>query len=425
MKKKMKTILWAITFCLLLIVPAAASGKDGWQNMGTTYTQYYRNEMPVTGIQTINGKVFYFDSKGYLKRNSWVYVGADTYRTNSHGQIIKKRIVKLGEKSYCFYSDGRLRRNAWVYIGKNTYRTNSHGQVITKILVKLDENHYSFYADGNLRRNAWVSVNGKTYRTNSHGMIIKNKLVKLDGKVYYFKANGRLMKGWMTFKAGKSYFNSDGSRCTGEKRIGGKTYLFYSNGNLTGYLMTGKTSYTSGNTTYYLDGKGVVEMKVVKTGGTEKYYNTAGKQMSNAQGLDYVTFQTAKGIAASITNSSMTMEQKLQTCFDWVIRKPYITWRQFSSFDGWIPTYANDHFLRGGGNCQSDAAAFAYLAKAIGYTEIYVCVDSDGTNPNGHSWTEINGKVYDPLFAEAKNYYAYYGASYASYVLYPILHIKL
>lgn len=70
-------------------------------------------------------------------------------------------------------------------------------------------------------------------------------------------------------------------------------------------------------------------------------------------------------------------------------------------------------------------AAFAYLAKAIGYTNIYVCTDSDGTWGLAHSWAEINGLVYDPLFAEAKNYNKYYGAPYGVYELHPILHVAL
>ena len=32
---------------------------------------------------------------------------------------------------------------------------------------------------------------------------------------------------------------------------------------------------------------------------------------------------------------------------------------------------------------------------------------------------EIGGRVYDPLFAEAKSYYGYFGVGYGSYGLYP------
>lgn len=103
-----------------------------------------------------------------------------------------------------------------------------------------------------------------------------------------------------------------------------------------------------------------------------------------------------------------------------------MTWRKFENTPGWPALYANDHFIRGRGNCHADASAFAYLAKALGYTNVYVCTDADGTTwDTPHSWTEINGLVYDPLFAEAKNYSRYYGVSYRTYELSAVLHIAI
>ena len=48
-------------------------------------------------------------------------------------------------------------------------------------------------------------------------------------------------------------------------------------------------------------------------------------------------------------------------------------------------------FFRGGrGDCVSYAAAFAYLANAVGMKKVYVICSG------GHGWAEIGGKVYDP-----------------------------
>lgn len=75
----------------------------------------------------------------------------------------------------------------------------------------------------------------------------------------------------------------------------------------------------------------------------------------------------SKQIAAEITNSSMSKSQKLQTCFNWVIKGYYNIWRDFDQGGkDWPATFANDHFLHHNGDCVSDAGAFAYLAKAIG-----------------------------------------------------------
>lgn len=165
-----------------------------------------------------------------------------------------------------------------------------------------------------------------------------------------------------------------------------------------------------------------------KTGNTFGSYDTKGltaRALTAAGIADEQATKNAEKIVAQVTNNGMSQAQKLKACFDWVISKPYVTRRTFSNFEGWPAVFANDHFVLGGGNCHSDAAAFAYLAKVLGYTNVYVCTDADGRNGAGHSWTEINGLVYDPLFAEAKNYYGYFGVGYGSYKLHPILHIRI
>ena len=63
-------------------------------------------------------------------------------------------------------------------------------------------------------------------------------------------------------------------------------------------------------------------------------------------------------------------------------------------------------FRNGYGNCFSYAAAFAYLAKAIGYSKCYAC------NSGGHGWSEIDGLIYDAEWSMHSTKYTYYALSY-------------
>jgi hypothetical protein len=63
-------------------------------------------------------------------------------------------------------------------------------------------------------------------------------------------------------------------------------------------------------------------------------------------------------------------------------------------------------FVNKTGNCCSYGAAFAYMAKAIGYEEVYVC------NSGGHGWAEIDGKVYDPEWGRHRSDKTYFGLDY-------------
>lgn len=178
---------------------------------------------------------------------------------------------------------------------------------------------------------------------------------------------------------------------------------------------------TSEKITYYLADNGVLEAKKISS----VYYYPNGKAMDKAAGYEYETLQTAKKIVASETTPDMTKSQKLEKCFRWVMAKYYVTRRQFDIQESWPALYANDHFLGGGGNCFSDACAFAYLAKALGYKNIYACVDSAKPRSGGHCWAEIDGLVYDPLFAQAKSFSGNYGVRYGVYKLSPRLKKKI
>lgn len=353
--------------------PGAIQTKPlkGWKTLENGKRRYYIDNKYVTGLVTINKKQFLFSKKGYLMRDCWGNVGKNRYRTNKAGVIIKDKLIRVNKKVY--------------YMDKK----------------------------GVMKKGWKVFKNGKSY-FNSKGVRVTG-LKKIGKNYYYFKENGIAYRGWKTFKSGKSYFGSKAIRVTGLKRIKGKYYYF----NRKGIMQTGTVKLKSA--TYYLNENGVLQAR--KKNG--KYYHANGKAMDGIQAQDFETLQTAKSIVSRITSPQMTREQKLKTCFDWVISKPYITYRVFGNSPGWPAVYANDHFLRAGGNCHADAAAFAYLAKALGYQNVYVCVDSDGSGGNGHGWAEINGLVYDPLFAEAKNYGANYGVPYGVYILRPILHIAI
>jgi len=79
---------------------------------------------------------------------------------------------------------------------------------------------------------------------------------------------------------------------------------------------------------------------------------------------------------------------------------------------GWEITFANDIFDKGKGCCVSEACAFAYLARECGYKTVYVCDDTS------HAWVEIDGYVYDTLFAVSKSYKTYYKGTYKKAKLY-------
>lgn len=351
---------------------APTKPKSGWETLKNGQKRYYRDGRYVTGLQTIGRKQYFFSAKGYLLRDAWGTAGGKRYRTDRRGVIIKDKLIRVKDKVYYMDSKGAMKK------GWKTFKT------------------------------------GKSY-FGSNGVRMTG-LRKIGKTRYYFDKKGIMQKKcWKTFKSGKFYFKANGAGAVGLTKIGKDYYYF----NGKGVMKKGTTKVRT--TIYYLDEKGVLQARKEKS----QYYNANGTKMDSLQVQDFETLQRARAIVGQITTPQMTQAQRLKTCFDWVIRKPYVTRRPFSNFSGWPAVYANDHFVLNGGNCQADAAAFAYMAKALGYKNIYVCADSDGTYGLAHSWAEVDGLVYDPLFAEAKSYSGNYGVVYGVYTLRPVLHIAI
>ena len=124
---------------------------------------------------------------------------------------------------------------------------------------------------------------------------------------------------------------------------------------------------------------------------------------------DQCLFTAAKDVAAC-TNPGMSREEKLKACFDY-IKEHYLEGvlhdppYPYTNID-WPVVCANDLFVYGKGDCYSYGAAYAYMARAIGYTEAYAC------NSGGHGWAEVEKRTYDPEWSLHSNNYSYYGMSY-------------
>ena len=260
-------------------------------------------------------------------------------------------------------------------------------------------------------KNGWYNYGTKNKKYFRNGTYLTG-MRNIHGDIYYFSPKGFMKTGWIKYNNKKYYFGTDGKRCSGVQKISGKYYYF----NEKGVLQT--KTVTSGKNTYYCTEKGILEAQ--KKGNTLYYAN--GKKMESTKAYEYETLQSAKKIVSQITTTNMSTSQKFQTCFNWVIKHNYATKRIFMNQTAWPALYANDYLadvntVGHGGNCFSDACAFAYLAKALGYKNVYVCVDTNKLGGSGHCWAEINGLVYDPLFAEAKSYSKYFGATYSTFGL--------
>ena len=273
---------------------------------------------------------------------------------------------------YKFYKDGTA-YTGWHYMGK------AEGEAIS---------HWSYFDKDGALYTGWHKMGKKEGETTQHWS--------------YFGSNGWLRTGWQKLdkKDGEttphwSYFGNNGWLRTGMQTMGtsanpdgnSKQHLSYFGTN--GWLVENRL-FTYENQQYMADKKG---------------WATAVRSEHEK------TLARAMQLVAQVTNESMSMEEKLRACYIH-IRDNYPEYNPripHYSGEGWHITYANDIFVgqngRKGGNCLSVAAAFAYMAKAIGFENVYAA------NSTGHGWAEVNNLVYDAEW-ERHNSGSYYGVSY-------------
>lgn len=190
----------------------------------------------------------------------------------------------------------------------------------------------------------------------------------------------------------------------------GKIYHVYKKGKL--LTKSGKV----GKTWYAVTSRG--KLRAYMKGSWCHYAD--GGYMSKQDSLDFRAFVRASEIAGKVTKKSDSKAKKRYKVFRWVLRKGYAFHRKWNPKRvSWPAVYAFDHFNSRGGDCHSDAAAFAYLAQAVGYSKAVVCTDGGKTTEDNHAWAMISGAVYDPLFAQVKSFGTYYNSRHGSYEVHP------
>lgn len=221
--------------------------------------------------------------------------------------------------------------------------------------------------------------------------------------------------GWRSVSKGQKRYYKNGKYFKGYKKIGKKYHFFDNNGILA------KEDVTVNGTTYYIDCTGMVEG--MKKGG--QYLSPSGKVLNKGKAGELRAFQNAKRVVNAITDKNMTKEEKLEVCYKWMKYNGLGGWRSLSEGGkSWYAVNANDLLEKRRGDCISYACAFAYMAKVIGYKDVNIC--SRGTrNDNFHTWTEINGLVYDSYFSKTRRHHNFYGISYDNYIFRAVLRKKL
>ena len=375
-------------------------------------TAYY--SIPDNGMATLPKETVYVDGNVYT--GNYLNSKQKMYSVKKGTPTLKTGILKKGSKYYSYkdkkkqklsketlYVKGKAYTGNYLNSKQKMYSVKKGTRTLKTGILKKGSKYYSYSA-------------GKTRKLSKETLYVKGKTYT----GYYLNSKNRMYtakKGTCTLetgilKAGTQYYGYKAGKNQKLSKdtlyVDGKVYTGYyqDSGNLMYSVNKGTcspvTATLNAGTGYYSQNA----KKIQTLSATTVYIN--GKAMEGMSPESLETLLRAQAVVAGITNDSMTKEQKLRVCFDYVKEayleiKPRIP--HYLGMD-WPVIYANDMFVNGAGNCCSYAAAFAYMAKAIGYDEVYCC------NSGGHGWAEIDGLIYDPEWSKWHHVYNYFALSY-------------
>ena len=424
--------------------PLVSSSDGQTDNDGRIYV----GGNPYNGYYMDNAGLLYTVSKGTPKLYTGIVPAAAKYYYGSQVQVFPQKALYVKGKPYSgYYLD---KKNKMYYAKKGSLKLKT-GTVPAKAqyysgkanqVLKLKKK--TLYVKGKLYSGYYLDKKNKMYYAKKGSLKLKTGTVPAKTKYFSYKANktrklkkqtlyvkGKLYSGYFLNGKNTMYTAKKGAIAPVSAMLDAGTKYYSQKAKKTRKLSQ-QTLYVGGKlyTGYYLNSKN--EMYCIQKGactfantmlaaGTTYYdYNTGtmcslpeqtlfinGKAMKGMSAESMATVQRAQAVVSRITNDSMTKEEKLKVCFEFV--KTYNGSRprtpHYTGMD-WPVVYANDMFVNGSGNCCSYAAAFAYMAKAIGYEKVYCC------NDGGHGWVEVDGLVYDPERSKYDHAYSYYGFTY-------------
>ncbi|MCR0332732.1 C39 family peptidase [[Clostridium] innocuum] len=204
---------------------------NGWQKKaGKTF--YYKDGLPLKGLQQIEGSFYYFEWNGEMK-TGWQYPD---------------------NKIYYFAADGKMIKG-WFTVGNNRYHQTEKG--IALGLTEIDNNIYCF---------------------NSEGVLQSGKYKAWD-KTYFLTDDGRIQYGWLNYGSSR-YYLYNGYAVRGNQYIDNKLYLF----NDEGKLLTGLNR-RSGDL-YYSTANGVLTNAWIEESGFKYYFDGKGKALRGIQKVE-------------------------------------------------------------------------------------------------------------------------------------------
>lgn len=347
------------------------------------------------------------------QRFGWVETDGKWSYYNASGTACKNGIYLIDNKEYLFDEDGVL-RVGFYHLDNKLYYFDEKGDSPQSGLGEFKKSY-----------KGWKKINSNVYYFNGdHSAAVGWK--KISKKIYYFSFYGKMKTGWSNINNRTFYFKAKGKTgesgklLTGWRKISGKNFYFKKGGKtgVKGYLLTGVQKIGKNKYCFETSGKNGTKGKVLtgwrKINGYNYYFAHSGKKGVKGRleknkivgtkktGYGYVDKSgkmiTTKAINLAVdfvlkhTYRKQSKSVKLRRCYDYLWK--HYTYKRFYGLPN-KNTLSDDYacyiLQKGYGNCFCYGAAYACIARVIGYDSRVgvgeISAARGGMTP--HGWAEV------------------------------------
>lgn len=230
-----------------------------WYGDSTKY--YYEEDAKAyTGLQTVDGKQYYFNLNGSMGVDCVFSESGKNYYCDEEGTISElpnnqwTKIEKGKDYTYVYVKDGELLKNCAAEINGVYYGFDVIGYMCRNVEFFFwneetqSKDYYRAAADGSLYTNRWgtdcyygpdakrckgmQTIDGIQYGFSEYGSLIQSDFITVDGAIYYCDMDGRVVdklsdNQWYYSEDGYWYYVQDGELVKSRSlEINGKTYRF-------------------------------------------------------------------------------------------------------------------------------------------------------------------------------------------------------
>ena len=201
----------------------------------------------VLGKNSINDSWYWFDAGTYAMHEGWLdqdgsrywfadggdgrmatgwqRVDADWYLFDSSGAMLTGWQTVDGVRHY-FGESGAMAVD-WCEIGDAWYWFDDSGVMVTGL--KQIGSRYYFFDEAGVMQTGWLNLNGAWHYANASGGF-ETGWLNLGDTWYWFNDAAEMAIGWRTIGGSKYYFENSGAMATGWKWINGSCYYFDGSG---------------------------------------------------------------------------------------------------------------------------------------------------------------------------------------------------